>query len=96
MIESGISEQATEQLKNYFKLTSKTEIRVTSAEELVAQMKKQMRMFTALLGAIGSISLIVGGVGVMNVMLVSVSERKKKSASAAPSVPSAMTSSSSF
>ncbi len=41
MIESGISEQATEQLKNYFKLTSKTEIRVTSAEELVAQMKSK-------------------------------------------------------
>ena len=51
---------------------------VKSAKQLIAQMENQLGLMTLLLGAVGSISLIVGGIGVMNIMLISVTERRRE------------------
>ncbi|MDR2957137.1 MAG: ABC transporter permease [Coriobacteriales bacterium] len=64
-------------LANYFNLEEDW-IYVTSMQEIIDSLNVMMAGFTAILTAIASISLFVGGIGIMNMMLTSVSERTRE------------------
>jgi len=51
---------------------------IRSQQEIASMATQMSRVLTMLLGAIASVSLLVGGIGIMNIMLVSVTERTKE------------------
>ena len=51
---------------------------VTNQNDTLAALGQITGTFTLLLGAIGGISLLVGGIGIMNIMLVTVNERTRE------------------
>ncbi len=73
-------EEINELLKQRHRITGDKEpdFTVRNLSEILAVAEKSAKAMSLLLGAVASISLIVGGIGIMNIMLVSVTERTRE------------------
>ncbi|NTU80531.1 MAG: FtsX-like permease family protein [Chloroflexales bacterium] len=71
--------QVTAVLRDEHRLTYQpNDFSVTNPTQLASQFRAVTVGFSAFLGTIGGISLLVGGIGIMNIMLVSVAQRTRE------------------
>jgi ABC-type antimicrobial peptide transport system permease subunit len=61
-----------------FILANMPKVDAVNMEEMSGTLNRAGKTMTALLAAIATISLIVGGIGIMNIMLISVTERTRE------------------
>ncbi len=80
--EASEIDEATRQIATILRLrhriTEEDDFVISSQEETIETLEDTTNTFVLFLGAIASISLVVGGIGIMNIMLVSVTERTRE------------------
>ena len=75
-----VSEDIAELLRKRHRIVEedKDDFLIMTQEQMLGMVQQITGIFTVVLGAIASISLIVGSIGIMNIMLVSVTERTRE------------------
>jgi len=82
--ESGMVKEAEDQInallrqRHRMRSGQPNDFTIRNLSEVMASAEQSGHVMSLLLGAIASISLIVGGIGIMNVMLISVKERTRE------------------
>jgi putative ABC transport system permease protein len=61
--------------RHHIRESEDNDFEIRTQQELAQMVGEFVKVFTILLAAIASVSLLVGGIGIMNIMLVSVTER---------------------
>jgi putative ABC transport system permease protein len=70
--------EITTLLRLRHEITDEDDFLITNQTDTLATLNETNETFALFLGAIASISLLVGGIGIMNIMLVSVTERTRE------------------
>ena len=82
VLNEGVTDSAVEEISNILRLrhriTDEDDFTITNQQETIETLEETTEIFVIFLGAVASISLLVGGIGVMNIMLVSVTERTRE------------------
>ena len=64
--------------RRHLSASDENNFNVMDMKEIAAMLTSTTKIMTALLSAVGAVSLLVGGIGIMNIMLVSVTERTRE------------------
>ncbi len=79
LVDTAITEiTALLRARHYITNGASDDFQITDMRETLQSMQSTLSTFSLVMGAVGGISLVVGGIGIMNIMLVSVTERTRE------------------